>query len=635
MVLAYALALAGFKWIPINDALCFTGMIAIAFWFLRDCSRGDRAIGLNVCAQILVVCWILHLWTLGYEGRNAVLGGILPWSDSFDYYNDSLRLMHGSLLEYAAKRPIFSVVLAGLLRLFDGNLRLPLLLLACFAAWTIALAGLEVWKSHGWRGAFVIFVLALLSERQWAGFVQTEDVGLPLGLIGFVLVWRANADCGERPDKARLEMLAGLFATTVALMARAGPLFVLPALALWWAQKETGAGRRKQAVAFGACCLAIGAGFAVHESIELIAANANSFGDYPAIAYGLMHGRDYTLLEQTHPGLGSLGGAARAHEAWQIVIGEARDRPWLVLFGQARSLAAFFFSPQGLFGFVFRDPDDIVLENGAALSASISQYGFIGPLRLWLNEEGLYSLLNAAVMAAFAAAFAVATVWAMIRLCRRGGDRHVRLLRYTTAAIVLSVTFTPPWITSSHQVMVAALAFVAAVPAAAFLRPGPEAARSPSPKLALLPVGAAAAIVACAILLRLDPVRPPACDMQDCHVMRIYPSTAVRVASARQFHLRNKAHADLLYAMRFLRRHNQRFTASIMPYLTDGTDFVAAFDGRERSLKLLIDDSGVLDETNDDWQVVRADALGETRVLHVTAVSPLATTGGARAPTKR
>ena len=623
VMLAYAVALAAFKWIPINDALCFSGAIAVVFWFLHDCSVRCRTIGLHICAQILVVCWLLHLWTLGYEGRNAVLGGILPWSDSFDYYQDSLRLMHGSLMEYAAKRPIFSVVLAGLLRLFDGNLQLPLLLLAMFAAWAIALASLEVWKSYGWRGALAVFVLALLSERQWAGFVQTENVGLPLGLIGFVLVWRANAGRDQQPDKAHLEMLAGLFAITVALMARAGPLFVLPALALWWA-RGAGAGRRKQAIALGACCLAIGAGYGVHESVELIAAKGGSFGDYPAIVYGLMHGQDYTLLTQTHPGLAALGGAARSHEAWRIVIAEAIERPWLVPLGQARSLAAFFFSPHGLFGFVFRNPDDIVLENGAALHASINQFGVIGPLRLWLNDEGLYSLLNAAAMAAFAAAFVVAAVWGMLRLCRRGGDRHVRLLRWTTAAAVLSVACTPPWITSSHQVMVAVLAFIAIVPVAAFGPSNAERGRSPASGLALFPIVAAAGIVAGAAFLRMDPVRPPACAAPDCHLMRVFPSTAVRVVGVRRFDLHDKARADLLYSTRFLQRHNRRFVAAILPYLNDGTQFVAAFDSRDGGVKYLVDDSGLLDVTNGAWQVVRADAArDEARVQHVTATSAL------------
>ena len=81
----------------------------------------------------------------------------------------------------------------------------------------------------------MVYALLLLSERQWAGFVQTEAIGLPLGLIGFTLIWRATAGREADPAKARLLAVIGLFAISVALMARAGPFFILPALAIWCA----------------------------------------------------------------------------------------------------------------------------------------------------------------------------------------------------------------------------------------------------------------------------------------------------------------------------------------------------------------------------------------------------------------
>jgi hypothetical protein len=598
--------------------------LAAAIWgmfLLFDrCTPRGRVIALHVATQVIVVSWVVHLWTLGYEGRNAVFGGILPWSDSYDYYNDALRLIHGNLMEYGSKRPIFPVALAALLSLFNFSLRAPLLLFALFAAWAIALATCEVWKTHGRRAAIVVYALLLLSERQWAGFVQTEAIGLPLGLIGFALIWRATAGRETDAAKSRLFAVGGLFAIAVALMARAGPFFILPALAIWcaWRLLPADARRPKRLKFFGIASLAIIAGVAVHEAVLHLTASGATFGDYPAIAYGLLHGRDFTFLAESHPYLATLAGGARAHEAWQIVLGDVTAHPLMAVGGLANSFADLFVSRAGLFGFVWRNPDDIILENGAALHAAIAQHGIGGPVYLWVGSLGLYSLLNAVAMAIFAVAFAVATMIALVALYRRRADAFATLLRYAIAGVLLSAPFTPPWITSSHQVQTATLAFLAAVPAIMlFGRAQAAPHQSISRRLVLVPVGFALALVLAAALLRIAPLRPPICQPAKDDVMRLYPGTMVSVAPARTFNLRQRARADLLYSIQFLKRHNQGFTASIVPYLKDGTIYVAAYDACDKSTKILVDDSRALDLSNREWQNVPARPLTEPNVMHV------------------
>ena len=622
----YAIVLAVLKWIPVNDALTLAAAIWGMFLLLERCTPRARVLALHVATQVLVVSWVIHLWTLGYEGRNAVFGGILPWSDSYDYYNDALRLVHGNLMEYGSKRPIFPVTLAALLRLFDGNLRAPLLLFALFAAWAVALATYEVWKTHGWRAAIVVYALLLLSERQWAGFVQTEAIGLPLGLIGFTLIWRAAAGREADPAKARLLAVGGLFAIAVALMARAGPFFVLPALAIWCAWRLLPADARwpERLQFFGVAALAIIAGVGVHEAVLHLTASGATFGDYPAIAYGLLHGRDFTFLAETHPQLATLAGGARAHEAWQIVIADGTAHPLMVVGGLANSFADLFVSRAGLFGFVWRNPDDIILENGAVLHASIAQHGIVGPLYLWVGSLGIYSLLNAAAMAIFAGAFVIATVVAIVALYRRRADAFATLLRYTIAGVLLSAPFTPPWITSSHQVQTATLAFLAAVPAIMLLGRAQAAPHQPiSHRLILVPVGFGLVLFLAAALLRLAPLHPPACQRANDHVMRLYPGTIVSVAPARTLNLRERARADLFYSIQYLKRHNQAFTESVVPFLKDGTIYVAAYDACDNRTKILVDDSRALDLSNRDWQSVSAEPLAEPNVMHVLAHAPV------------
>jgi hypothetical protein len=121
-----------------------------------------------------------------------------------------------------------------------------------------------------------------------------------------------------------------------------------------------------------------------------------------------------------------------------------------------------------------------------------------------------------------------------------------------------------------------------------------------------------------AALLRLAPLHPPAYRQADAHVMRLYPGTAVVVTEARTLNLRERARPDLLYSIRYLKRHNSDFTASIMPALKNGTVYVAAYDADDDRVKILIDDARVLDLSDTHWQPISATPLREQDVMHVT-----------------
>jgi hypothetical protein len=614
IALAYGVALAVFKLLPLNDALVFAGaLIAIAL-LLDRCPARMRGLMLHAVVQVLVLSWVINLWTLGYEGRSAVFGGILPWSDSFGFLNDALRLTHGHLLEMSAKRPIFPTTLAALLRLFDGDLRWALLALSAFAAWTVALAANAVWTTHGRRAALIVLAILLFSERHWAGVVQTEDIGLPLGLIGFTLIWRATAASDVDPAGARIRVLAGLFAITVALMARAGAFFILPALAIWSALHLVPAHRNARLRHFGMALAAIVAGAAVHEVVLHAAASGMSFSDYPAIVFGLIHHRDFTLLKELHPELNALSGAAQASAAWQIVIAEALKQPGLLIAGLLRSFAELFYTPNGLFGFVWRNPDDMVLENGAAVRAAMAQYGILGPFQLWIAQRGVYSLVNALAMAVLAVAWVGATIAALISLFRRPADRYRTLLRWAIAGVLLSAPFTPPWITQAHQVETATLAFLAVTTATWRLQNGRPLAVLGGRRLVWIPLGFAVAVVLAAVILPALPLQPP----DATSTLHLYPSATVRVSPQRSLNFSDRRDADLWFSIQYLKKHNSGFTASLTPYLKTGTVYVLGFDARDGNARILIDDNHKL-ALRPRWQAITTVPLTEPAVLHVTA----------------
>ena len=151
-----------------------------------------------------------------------------------------------------------------------------------------------------------------------------------------------------------------------------------------------------------------------------------------------------------------------------------------------------------------------------------------------------------------------------------------------------------------------------------------QAAPQPiSRRLILVPVGFGLALLLAAALLRLAPLRPPVCQPANGDVMRLYPGTMVSVAPARTFNLRERARADLFYSIQYLKRHNQPFTASIVPYLKDGTIYVAAYDACDNRTKILVDDARALNLSNREWQNVSAQPLAEPNVMHVLAHDPV------------
>ena len=609
----YALVLAWGKVVPRYDCILLMGVLVGIFRVLRDVPRRIRTIGIHAVAQVLILSFLVHLWTIGYEGRNAVFGGIIPWSDSFDYLDDSLRLVHGErFTEFSSKRPIFGVVLAFLLKASWGSLRFALFVCAVVGAFAVALGALEVWKTHGVRSAFVVFIVLLFFERRWTGFIQTEHIGLPLGVIGFALFWRAH-DCREAdPARAKRLVLLGLFALSTGLMARAGAFFVIPALGIWAARTlETERAARLRFL--GYCAAAAIFGFALHKTILFATGSGVTFSDYPGIAYGLLHGEDYTYLTQTHPELAAMSVGQRVPASWSIVSAEAASHPQLVVIGFAKSFAGLFISPFGMFSYIWTNPDDHIMEHG-------------GTIGLWLKELGIYSLVNAGVMGLMGGLFVLGTIYSLyVLLWKRRGDDDLSLVRHAAIGVLVSAPFTPPWITSGMQVQTVTMAFVAAIPAVILFAQegdGPAVMLLPD-RIRWVPVGFAAFLVLAVAWLRLGPVPAPYCDATTPHDLRPYWGTRVEVAPSRSMDPNRIAEADLRASLVFLDKHNPELVKSIEPVLHPGTVYVTAFDACDRRAKILVDDHHTLDTTSSSFRTMDVVPLATPKVLRLRPQPPV------------
>lgn len=182
-------------------------------------------LGLASLGAVLVPLFVI--WFLGLSHPNAI-GGLLPWNDAAGYFGCAVAVLdHDTLTEFCERRPAYSLYLAGLLTLAGNELQCALLLQALVTAgglWVVAAAVRPRWG----------LAASLLSIGVVAAFAAsnvtttlTENLGLVLGAAGIVL-FLASAQ-----DRSPLRLASGAFILALALNARAGAFFVLPALAAW------------------------------------------------------------------------------------------------------------------------------------------------------------------------------------------------------------------------------------------------------------------------------------------------------------------------------------------------------------------------------------------------------------------
>ena len=649
----YAAAVAWWKILPLYDCVVLVPLLAAEFWVLDcidaarpvdDAARLEtarlRAVVLFGASAILCTAFLVRLWTLGYEGRNAVVGGILPWSDSADFNSDALRLVHGERFSTASsRRPLFSAVLATLLWASGGNLRIAIGVLTVVGAAAMTLPALEVWRTHGARAAFVVYLVFVFFERRWTGFIQTEHLGLPLGSLGFVLLWRASSGLrspSTAPNQRAIAIATGIFAVALGLFARAGCFFVLPMVALWGAQL---APRPRRWHAFAGFMASAGLALAVHEAVVFATATGSSFSDYPAIAYGLLHGKDFTWMGETHRWILLLPLKQRAFAAWRVLGADLLHAPWLVPLGLARSFVSFVVTPYGLFSYVYTNPDDRIFQDGARVRSLWESGGLGAILEYWRRSLGAFSIVNTAAMTALGIAFVVAFSTGAVRVLRRSRATIAQpvgpagLLLASTVGILTSVPFMPPWITSGMQVQTATLGFAATTAAMIFARPqrhSGSAAEAPAPVpspriLVRLLAGAVALLAAGLTGVCLFPERSPGTDVSPLHWVHLDGSATVDVAHDRTMSLHRKAIGDLRTSLGILTRHNEVFVTALRPSLHEGTLYHSVYDPSRSAWEILVDEDRELAGAT-GWVAVDSlplEASGAERLIATERDRPL------------
>jgi len=262
-------------------------------------------------------------WSQVESNYNLVLG-LLPWSDASGYYADALTLLQGGLFSgFSGNRPLFPSFLSLLLKLGAGNIQTALIVLALINGFAVYLFACEINAHLGALAGALATLLLYFFYRQFAGTLLTEQLGIPLGLIALTLLLRAL-------KISSLNLFStGLFCLALALFARAGAFFVLPALAMlgyvYFADRGI-ISIRLILTLVSALALAWGLNFFLGKIVS--SPDVAQFGNFSYTLYGqAVGGRGWTQIFTDHPEISLLVDSEKARAAYLFAFAEIRRNP--------------------------------------------------------------------------------------------------------------------------------------------------------------------------------------------------------------------------------------------------------------------------------------------------------------------
>jgi len=264
--------------------------------------------------------------------------GTFPWSDAGDAWIDANQILElGSLSDHAHRRPLNSTLLATRLALCDGDLRGALIVQAAMLAASCLFLARAVAADLGRAAGVACFFFLFAYGAEWAPSTMNESLGLTLG----ALATAALVD-GARTTSLRL-VLAGLVALTLALSARAGGHFVLPAVAAWaaWSRRREAFGFWKTGVA---ACGAVVLGLALNAALPAVYGKGPTLGNgnLGQTMYGLATGHPgWTRIYHHYPASRAMPEAEFNEFCWDKTKEQIRRDPRMLARGAERALVAF------------------------------------------------------------------------------------------------------------------------------------------------------------------------------------------------------------------------------------------------------------------------------------------------------
>ena len=286
---------------------------------------------------------LIYKWQFAHTD-GEIVGGLLPWSDAASYNLDAHRLANGGLLSaWSARRPLFPGFLAVLLRLTQ-DFMISVSILTLLNTLAVLFVVHSIRRLYGSIAAGAFLIISFEFYTRFSGTTMTEQLGFAAGNLAlFFLLIGARSGSLWRT-------LFGLGLLTLALNARAGAFFILPALIVWLAVSF----RRRTAFwrPAGSALVIVIAVFLLNLFLVKLIADPQGvpFSNYSFTLYGLASGnKGWSQVIKDHP-------EVLDQQVMPLAMQKIRSKPILLLQGMFGSFRDYFKTVGGAFTFVYRGP---------------------------------------------------------------------------------------------------------------------------------------------------------------------------------------------------------------------------------------------------------------------------------------
>jgi len=279
---------------------------------------------------------IFICWSGGAPPNYNVVGGLIPWSDANGYFWGAEHLLHEGVLDtWNQRRPLNATFFAARMALIGENFSYALLLQAVFFGVAAFLATHAVARTHGKIAAIVMYAVTYAFAAIYLPVTMSECLGLTLGLLAFALIWSGVCEL-------RLSLfVAGIFLLTLALLARAGAMLVLPAFVLCAAylfRGRLGSGLYP-AMATG---MVIVLAWLVNKSLLLLYGGGGSgmvLANFSYTLYGLAAGgKGWTQVWSDYPQINAMSEAAKSAFVYDKALSLVTSEPLSLFKGLLKNL---------------------------------------------------------------------------------------------------------------------------------------------------------------------------------------------------------------------------------------------------------------------------------------------------------
>lgn len=185
-----------------------------------------------VLALLFFSIWISLLPTVAswatVDSVARPIGGLIPISDSQDYYRGVERLLQtGELDEVSQRRPLNATLFSSRLLLGNNNFQNALLIQAILFGISLFFVTYIIYRRYGGLASVLIFSLNFSFAAHYLPTTLSESLGITLGLLALAFFLLSF----ERKYKYLFHV--GIFSLVLAMLARTGTVFVIPLIILY------------------------------------------------------------------------------------------------------------------------------------------------------------------------------------------------------------------------------------------------------------------------------------------------------------------------------------------------------------------------------------------------------------------